>query len=464
VPTLPFRRPSAAQVAEAEARLAALRRPAAPAWLPDDTLLDQLRPAATSPGGPPPGAFRSAPAVPLPAAAPADLDWPTVLAHAPTRLPERWPAGPGADAGDATLRRERASAGAGSTLDGADAAGAAAGADGERTPAGPSVGVVRPVADGPGARTTGPLPAEPAPSDDVAVGLGRRADWPAAGPLWAEPARSVDDVAVGLGGRGDWPGVPPDHAGPVASGYGRHARPDEAPAGGGAGPGVRARLAGLLPESLLGARLDPGRRGAVSLVVVALVAAAVVGFVTWRSRPAAVPVTAPPVVRAGIPAGPGGPAGAGGPSPVAGQARLVVAVSGKVRRPGVVSLPAGARVIDAVRAAGGPLPGVDLGALNLARRVADGELIFVGGPPPAPAVPAGDGSAVPGGQSGGPLDLNAATVEQLDALPGVGPVLAQRIVDYRAAHGGRFESVDQLRDVDGIGDSKFGELRDKVTV
>ncbi len=373
MPTLPFRRRSAAQVAEAEARLAALRRPAAPAWLPDDTLLDQLRPAARSPGGPPPGAFRPAPAVPLPAAAPADLDWPTVLAHAPTRLPERWPAGPGADAGGATPWRERASAGAGSTLDGADAAGA-------------------------------------------------------------------------------------------ASGYGRHARPDEVPAGGGAGPGVRARLAGLVPESLLGARLDPGRRGAVSLVVVALVAAAVVGFVTWRSRPAAVPVTAPPVVRAGIPAGPGGPAGAGGPSPVAGQARLVVAVSGKVRRPGVVSLPAGARVIDAVRAAGGPLPGVDLGALNLARRVADGELIFVGGPPPAPAVPAGDGSAVPGGQSGGPLDLNAATVEQLDALPGVGPVLAQRIVDYRAAHGGRFESVDQLRDVDGIGDSKFGELRDKVTV
>jgi competence protein ComEA len=411
VPTLPFRRPSAAQAAEAEARLAALRRPAAPAWLPDDTLLDQLRPAATSSGGPPPAAFRPTPAVPLPAAAPADLDWPAVLAHAPTRLPERWPA--------AGVARQSDQAGRPVPVEHREA-----GPDGRRA----------------GEQESGPVPVEPG----EARLAGPRADWPGVPPDHAGP------VAPGR-----------DHAGPVAPGYGRHARPDEAPVGGGAAAGVRARLAGLVPESLVGARLDPGRRGAVSLVVVALVAAAVVGFMTWRSRPAAVPVTAPPVVRSGIPAGPAGPAG---PSPVAGQARLVVAVSGKVRRPGVVSLPAGARVLDAVRAAGGPLPGVDLGALNLARRVADGELIFVGGPPPAGAVPPGDGSAVPGGQPGGPLDLNAATVEQLDALPGVGPVLAQRIVDYRAAHGGRFESVDQLRDVDGIGDSKFGELRDKVTV
>jgi competence protein ComEA len=195
------------------------------------------------------------------------------------------------------------------------------------------------------------------------------------------------------------------------------------------------------------------------MVVVALLAAAAVGFVTWRSRPAAVPVTAPPAVQAGSLGGSGVPAD----PPAASRARLVVAVAGKVRRPGVVSLPPGTRVIDAVRAAGGPLPGVDLGPLNLARRLSDGELIFVGGPAPVESVPAG-GASVPSGQSGAPLDLNAATVEQLDTLPGVGPVLAQRIVDYRTAHGGRFESIDQLRDVDGIGDSKFGQLRAKVTV
>jgi competence protein ComEA len=254
---------------------------------------------------------------------------------------------------------------------------------------------------------------------------------------------------------------------PDASGGGRHAlrrgtEPlddvDERAERSGA---LRERLRGLVPESLTGSRLDPGRRGAASVVVVALIAAAVVAFVSWRSRPASVPVTAPAVVRSAGLAGSGAPAA---PVPSAGTAPLVVAVAGKVRRPGVVTLPAGSRVIDAVKAAGGQLPGTDIGTLNLARRLADGELVVVGGPAPAdqPA-PAGGGSSVASGQSSGPLDLNAATVEQFDSLPGVGPVLAQRIVDYRTAHG-RFESVDQLRDVDGIGDSKFGQLKDKVTV
>jgi competence protein ComEA len=150
---------------------------------------------------------------------------------------------------------------------------------------------------------------------------------------------------------------------------------------------------------------------------------------------------------------------------------VVVAVAGRVRHPGVVRLPTGARVIDAVRAAGGALPRADLGLLNLARRLSDGELVVVGVPgvgvPGAPqgGPPGGSPSsgASPGTAETATVDLNAATAEQLDALPGVGPVLAQRIVEWRAAHG-RFSSVAQLQEVDGIGAAKFAQLRDRVTV
>ena len=141
-----------------------------------------------------------------------------------------------------------------------------------------------------------------------------------------------------------------------------------------------------------------------------------------------------------------------------------MAVTGRVRRPGVVTVPAGARVIDALRAAGGPLPGADLALLNLARKLADGELVVVGVPGAAPgAGGAGDppGQGAPG--AGGAVSLNTATLEQLDGLPGVGPVLAQRILDWRSTNG-PFTSVDQLRDVVGIGESKFAQIKDRVTV
>ncbi|MDQ6874789.1 MAG: ComEA family DNA-binding protein, partial [Actinomycetota bacterium] len=125
--------------------------------------------------------------------------------------------------------------------------------------------------------------------------------------------------------------------------------------------------------------------------------------------------------------------------------------------PGLFTLPAGARVADALRAAGGVRPGVSIGLLNLARRLVDGEQVVVG----ATASP--DGGPVPPPGGPGPLlDLNSATVAQLDALPGVGPVLAARIVAYRTQHGA-FRSVDQLRDVTGIGDAKFADLRPLVT-
>jgi competence protein ComEA len=147
---------------------------------------------------------------------------------------------------------------------------------------------------------------------------------------------------------------------------------------------------------------------------------------------------------------------------------VVVAVSGRVRRPGVVTVPAGARVIDVLKAAGGPLPGADLGMLNLARKVADGELVAVGVPASAPGAPAAAGTEAPsaGDPAGGaaePIDLNTATLAELDTLPGVGPVLAQRILDWRTQHG-QFASVDQLSDVSGIGDARLGQLRDLVRV
>jgi competence protein ComEA len=141
----------------------------------------------------------------------------------------------------------------------------------------------------------------------------------------------------------------------------------------------------------------------------------------------------------------------------------VVDVVGKVRRPGVYRLALGSRVDDVLRAAGGALPGVGLNSLNLARKVSDGEQIAVGVPAAPGAGPAPTGPGGPIGGSTGPIDLNAASPEQLDGLPGVGPVLAQRIVDWRTAHG-RFDSIDQLREVSGIGPSKFDDIRSLVTV
>lgn len=197
----------------------------------------------------------------------------------------------------------------------------------------------------------------------------------------------------------------------------------------------------------------------------ALVAAAGV----WRDRPVA--EAAPPLKVVSDPvemARPGDPAGSVSRPSVPGAA-LVVSVAGKVRRPGLVRVPEGARVADAIATAGGPLPRVDLTMLNLARRVADGEQILVGLPVPAGGPPGSDAAAAPSAGPGGPggqggrIDLNRATLEQLDGLPGVGPVTAQRILDWRAGHG-RFTAVEQLREVEGIGERRFGQLRDQVTV
>ncbi|MFY1703840.1 helix-hairpin-helix domain-containing protein [Micromonospora sp. WMMA1923] len=207
---------------------------------------------------------------------------------------------------------------------------------------------------------------------------------------------------------------------------------------------------------------DPGRRGVRVLAVVGVLVVLGAGFWAWRSRPQAEPV---PVVTTAASAEAAPVAEPDGPP--AGE--LVVAVAGRVRRPGLVRVPAGARVADAVEAAGGVLPGVDLALLNPARKVADGELVLVGvTPPPGQPAPAGaagqPGGAAPGDAApGAPVNLNTATLAQLDSLPGVGPVLAQRILAHREEHG-PFRTVGDLRQVDGIGDARFEQLKELVTV
>jgi competence protein ComEA len=156
-----------------------------------------------------------------------------------------------------------------------------------------------------------------------------------------------------------------------------------------------------------------------------------------------------------------------------GPSVLVVQIAGAVVRPGVYHLPAGARVIDLVNTAGGAAIGADLQAMSLAARLVDGERIQV--PHKGERLPASatGGAVLPGpdAASGGPassgpaapLDLNTATAEQLDGLPGVGPAIAQAIVAFRDKHGA-FESVEDLADVPGIGPAKLDALRDLVRV
>jgi competence protein ComEA len=228
---------------------------------------------------------------------------------------------------------------------------------------------------------------------------------------------------------------------------------------------------------LSGARVNPGRRGLLAMVVVTVLTVLVAGGWVLTARPhpmlaSATPATStaasaePPLAPGGSLSSPrAGPPGVPGRSAgPAGSALLVVDVAGKVHRPGVYRLPSGARVEDAVRAAGGVLSGVDPVTVNLARKVVDGEQVLIGvaaGGGEASAGSADPGSAPAAGS--GPLDLNSATLDQLDGLPGVGPVLAQHILDWRTGHG-RFDSVDQLNSVSGIGDSKFADLKPLVTV
>jgi competence protein ComEA len=140
--------------------------------------------------------------------------------------------------------------------------------------------------------------------------------------------------------------------------------------------------------------------------------------------------------------------------------RLIVHVVGAVRRPGLYRLAHGSRIADALRRAGGSTRRADLSLVNLAAPVSDGTQVVV--PRRVAAAAAGDGGGTPAaGAAGGPVHLNTATVEQLDELPGVGPVTAQKIVDWRDQHGA-FSSVDDLDAIPGIGPARLEQLRELV--
>lgn len=232
-----------------------------------------------------------------------------------------------------------------------------------------------------------------------------------------------------------------------------------------------------LPSALAGASWQPGRPAVLGVVVVTVLAVLVLGLrVAWaradggvlapgaRDGPVGVSAGAVPV---GVPAPAGSPgaapSGAGSSDPGAGGV-VVVHVVGQVTRPGVQRLPAGSRVSDALAAAGGATRGADLAAINLARLLVDGEQVVV--PRPGEALPSAGAGAAPGvggaPAPGGRLSLNTADVAALDTLPGIGPVIAQRIVDWREQHG-RFTSVDELAEVSGIGEKLLAQVRPLVT-
>lgn len=223
-----------------------------------------------------------------------------------------------------------------------------------------------------------------------------------------------------------------------------------------------------MPEPVRGrVALGPGPLAVVAVLVA--VGLAVTAWWVVRTEPTAVAPVPPQTVDAlATPAAPVSPVGGGGAAtgePATGAVAtgtVTVDVAGRVRRPGIVVLEAGARVVDALREAGGARPGADTSGLNLARVLVDGEQVVVGQPAPVTGLPVG---ATPSaGIPGGPLvDLNTADLVALEALPEVGPVTAQAIISWRDAHGG-FTAVSELLEVDGIGEATLATLSPFVTV
>ena len=209
----------------------------------------------------------------------------------------------------------------------------------------------------------------------------------------------------------------------------------------------------------------PLRTAVAGLAVVGVLAAGIIGVQNGRAAQQS-PVTLLPEPSVADQQMENGTASTP-PEPTPGV--IFVHVAGQVANPQVVQIPSGSRVIDALTAAGGPLPGADLDAVNLARNLSDGEQIFL--PLPGQLPPAGTAQAS-GGQTSaqssqgnirGKVNLNSASQTELEALPGIGPALAGRILEYRETHGS-FTSIAQLKQVSGIGPKVFASLKDSITI
>lgn len=213
------------------------------------------------------------------------------------------------------------------------------------------------------------------------------------------------------------------------------------------------------------------RREAIGVAAIAILL--VSGALFWyvRSLPSRVEIAAS-LPASGAPAG--GAVPSAGPSPTSAPAAAIyVHVAGRVRHPGVYAFHEGDRVIDAIRRAGGARSQADLRSINLASLLTDGEQIVVARRNSGAQVPGASGTSTgsgsdsgAGGAGGGStqlVDLNTATLDELEALPGIGPVLGQRIVDYRDQHG-PFAAIEDLMNVSGIGDVRFADLKPYITV
>lgn len=194
-------------------------------------------------------------------------------------------------------------------------------------------------------------------------------------------------------------------------------------------------------------------REVIALAILAVAVVAGAGFAFIKARPKPEPSPSAAGVALVAPATPTA-------SPTT---SIVVHVAGAVHKPGVYSFPSGSRVGDAIIAAGGAAPGADINSINLARPLADGERVWIPRKGETPPPEASGASAGPGGAAGGKVNINAASAAQLEDLPGIGPALAERIVEYRTQHG-PFRTIRDLMKVTGIGEKKFAALEDYVTV
>ena len=217
-----------------------------------------------------------------------------------------------------------------------------------------------------------------------------------------------------------------------------------------------SRLRQIIPESTSKFRVHIEKKHFVSALVVISTGVVLAIFLLWSGGAKEIPNASANFLDSSIEVVENNPSMS---QPVQIDKILIIDVAGKVKNPDVYELPQGSRVIDAIKAAGGVGKGGDSSGVNMARLLEDGEQIFI----ESSSSSSRSLSTTSAGTRGGKVNLNRANLAELDGLPGVGPVLASRIVEWRSKNG-NFKSVDELRRVSGIGDTKFNELKEVVVV